>query len=64
MDYEKLKQDIKVIRQDLEKAIDEIDEQKIQMDKLERGSKVVGWVFTGVILILTALLIITIIRGV
>ena len=63
MDYEKLKQDIKAIRQDLEKAIDEIDEHKNQIKIIERNSKIVGWTFTGVVLILTTLLITTILRG-
>lgn len=64
MDIKLIQQELDDIKQDIIKAQTEIGKQKIQMDRLNKSSTIVGWIFTGVILVLTTLLIITIIRGI
>ena len=62
MDIQLIKKELEDIKQDIIKAKDDLDEYKNQIKIIERNSKIVGWVFTGVILILSTLLIITIIK--
>ena len=63
MDIKLIQQELNSIKQDIKKAIDEIDEHKNQIKLIQRNSRVVGLIFTGVIITLSTLLIITILRG-